>query len=448
MDARVSQLPSWTPLTCSLDPCIHLKNFLYDGDTDNLPLQPFRPRGAENIKPSLHQRHKSTGNLANGASNPSTAGFRGPAKRAAFGDVTNMAKQTVGGREGAKVHKVQSVAHFDQAKLPSNLNKENVHAGKDALSRPPQKLTTISSKPAPAPLDNRTNEPPKRSERIVTRDSAVAHAAPVPKKVQVQADRRSTSSQQEGYLDAPPLQPRHHKSQPQLKQQQPSLRRTQSRQLEKIEAVEEPKNVSDDNIDLVAMPYLDDDVITLDEAYADAQEVHLGCGVPTHLDHEAELGLHSKLPEIEEEPALVPVNYRDGPTPGLSEPEEYWDVEDEEDYENYEEQDEAYTTAQSWRSRDMTTGGVTSMLLPRVTSRVQRELDEARLEVMQTRPAEDIEEEAWDVSMVAEYGDEIFEYLREMEVSYALFSLTAYHILTIVSTDQDASQPTLHGIPD
>ncbi|OJD13143.1 hypothetical protein AJ78_06366 [Emergomyces pasteurianus Ep9510] len=94
-----------------------------------------------------------------------------------------------------------------------------------------------------------------------------------------------------------------------------------------------------------------------------------------------------------------------------SEPEEYWD-EDEDD--NYEE--DGCITARSHRSRDNTTGGATVLLLPKVTQKVQRELAIAKQIVESTRTAEDIEDEAWDTSMVAEYGDEIFQYMRELEM--------------------------------
>jgi hypothetical protein len=40
----------------------------------------------------------------------------------------------------------------------------------------------------------------------------------------------------------------------------------------------------------------------------------------------------------------------------------------------------------------------------------------AKEHVLQHQTEEEIEEEAWDVSMVAEYGDEIFAYMRELEV--------------------------------
>ncbi len=94
-------------------------------------------------------------------------------------------------------------------------------------------------------------------------------------------------------------------------------------------------------------------------------------------------------------------------------PEEYWN-EDEDDEEYYDA--DGYTTARSLRSRgDNTTSGVTLVLAPRVTAKTQRELEAARLYVEATRSPEDVEDEQWDTSMVAEYGDEIFEYMHTLE---------------------------------
>jgi G2/mitotic-specific cyclin 3/4 len=98
-------------------------------------------------------------------------------------------------------------------------------------------------------------------------------------------------------------------------------------------------------------------------------------------------------------------------TNGL-EQEEYWDEEEEEEYYDA----DGYTTARSLRSRgDNTTGGVTLVLAPRITTKTQRELEAARVFVEANRSAEDIEDEQWDTSMVAEYGDEIFEYMHSLE---------------------------------
>ncbi|PVI01051.1 hypothetical protein DM02DRAFT_366603 [Periconia macrospinosa] len=92
--------------------------------------------------------------------------------------------------------------------------------------------------------------------------------------------------------------------------------------------------------------------------------------------------------------------------------EEYWDEEDEE--EEYFDAD-GYTTTHTMRSRIDTTGGVTLNLAPRVTSRTKRELEAAKKWVEENKSNEDIEDELWDTSMVAEYGDEIFEYMHVLE---------------------------------
>jgi hypothetical protein len=102
------------------------------------------------------------------------------------------------------------------------------------------------------------------------------------------------------------------------------------------------------------------------------------------------------------------------PAPPLaSEPEEYWPEDEEEVYD-----EQGYTTAHSFRSRgDNTTGGATTVIIPKVTNKVRRELEDAKQLVVSVRTQEDIEDEMWDTSMVAEYGEEIFSYMRELEVS-------------------------------
>ncbi|KAF2199751.1 hypothetical protein GQ43DRAFT_105166 [Delitschia confertaspora ATCC 74209] len=95
-----------------------------------------------------------------------------------------------------------------------------------------------------------------------------------------------------------------------------------------------------------------------------------------------------------------------------SDPEEYWEEDEEEEYFDA----DGYTTARSLRERgDNTTGGVTIVLAPRVTTKSQRELMAAKQYVETHKTVEDIEDEQWDTSMVAEYGDEIFEYMRTLE---------------------------------
>ena len=94
------------------------------------------------------------------------------------------------------------------------------------------------------------------------------------------------------------------------------------------------------------------------------------------------------------------------------EPEEYWDGEDGENYE-----EEGYVTARSFKSRgDNTTCGVTTVLFPKFNQKIKRELAAAKELIESTKTDYDIFDETWDTTMVAEYGDEIFQYMRDLEV--------------------------------
>ncbi|PHH88658.1 hypothetical protein CDD83_7260 [Cordyceps sp. RAO-2017] len=386
--------------------------------------RPFRPRGVENAAPQLHQRHKSTGNLA-AASMASVAGIRGPAKRAAFGDVTNMAKNVAAARDDVKL-KLQPAVASHAAPPLAVVNKENLllsnvtiaNSGKkDAFHRPAQRSAALPGKQKPA-ADSRpaevTRKPvaerpqPDADGRLgLDEDLALPPLQPADTSGPGTALLPSQAS-----LEGLPLQPRHHRSQPQLKVPQPTLRRTQSKHLDGIEAAAD-KAARAHFHPAGSMPSRDLEPSSAGFVdYPGPPFAALDRDPLSGLRHDDEY-VDQKLPEISEEPPRAPGPGRDGQTTALSEPEDCWDeLEDEE----YDDQDQAYTTAHSFRSRDLTTGGVTTLLPPRVTARVQRELDEARLEMQRTRSKDDIEEELWDVSMVAEYGEEIFEYMRELEI--------------------------------
>ncbi|KAI4287641.1 MAG: hypothetical protein L6R35_003102 [Caloplaca aegaea] len=97
--------------------------------------------------------------------------------------------------------------------------------------------------------------------------------------------------------------------------------------------------------------------------------------------------------------------------PPVSEPEEYWDEEDG----NYEE--EGYVTARSFKSRgENTTNGVTTVVFPKVNQKIKKELAMAKDFIESTRTVEEIDDETWDTSMVAEYGEEIFGYMQDLEI--------------------------------
>lgn len=97
----------------------------------------------------------------------------------------------------------------------------------------------------------------------------------------------------------------------------------------------------------------------------------------------------------------------------VPEPEEYW--EDEDAVEVYEE--EGFVTARSFKTRgDSTIGGATTILFPKQTQRTRREVAVAKELIEGSKTAEEWEEEAWDTTMVVEYSDEIFGYMKELEI--------------------------------
>lgn len=85
-----------------------------------------------------------------------------------------------------------------------------------------------------------------------------------------------------------------------------------------------------------------------------------------------------------------------------------------------------YTTHKSIGMVSDTTGGTTLVLAPKYTAKINQEIAAAKEFVDATRTLEDIEDDHWDTSMVTEYGDEIFEYYRTLEVSSVLIG----HLLT------------------
>ncbi|KAL5119869.1 B-type cyclin [Pleosporales sp. CAS-2024a] len=132
----------------------------------------------------------------------------------------------------------------------------------------------------------------------------------------------------------------------------------------------------------------------------------------THATHQPEAEDKYEYIDALEEQARVTEKVRDEEIAKSLDREEYWEEDEEEEYYDFEGQ----TTVRSFRSRgDNTTGGVTQVLAPRITAKTQRELDAARQFVEANRSPEDVEDEQWDTSMVAEYGDEIFEYMHALE---------------------------------
>lgn len=344
-------------------------------------------------------------------------GLKAAAKRTAFGDVSNTVKSVSNVQDDSAIsgkHVLQEIvkplapqekpaAFLRPAQRPLNGASANVPLNNNSsstsnpISNIPRGLPEVKGAAIKRTLSKKNtliykdvDSEPAQPSQIDASQSARPGSAPVPPVHQS-------------------LGPRQHKSQPQImpppiniatKPDLQSLRRTLSR-------------VPDNN-------YADpsQDPLHSDPVYVDAPEV------PITSDEAYET--HMKLDREEKELAakeIIERQLRQLPAPPLvSEPEEYWE-EDEEDM--YDEQ--GYMTAHSNPSRgDNTTGGATTVLFPKVTNKVRNELAAAKSYVEASRTIEEIEDEQWDTSMVAEYGDEIFAYMRELEVSlhHTLFFLS------------------------
>ncbi|KAI1206291.1 cyclin-like protein [Annulohypoxylon truncatum] len=84
------------------------------------------------------------------------------------------------------------------------------------------------------------------------------------------------------------------------------------------------------------------------------------------------------------------------------------------DYEDGDYSDDQGYTGQ--HSPGATTGFVTMVVVPpKLTKKGEAEVDAAKAHVL-TKNWEEPSDDYWDIGMVAEYSDEIFEYMREMEI--------------------------------
>lgn len=368
----------------------------------------------------------------------SAVGFLRPAKRAAFGDVTNVSRATtsngVSSKDGVKPAAVKTSITTSQTNtraIAAATNKENVtHSRKDSLKGGFQR-TAAAAAAMLKPRSSNTNTHNNNNHSLPIETIQPLHELPAPKgphRHSQSATISTTSSAHISHIPTPSTssstreprlhQPRHHKSQPQLKQKQaPILRKTQSKQFERAEPL--PSMLVEP---LLELPELDTEsvgtAISTDSTDVESGNIMYLDSVSDAADLEPLVAV-TQAQDADHSANCVPAGgdasaaaFKESTGP-VSEPEEYWDEEYDEDYDD---QDQAYTTAHSFRSRDLTTGNVTTMLAPRVTNKVHKELEDARREVEASITPDELEEEFWDVTMVAEYGDEIFEYMRELEV--------------------------------
>lgn len=317
------------------------------------------------------------GNL-NGAT--TAGGFKGTFKRAAFGDLSNTSAPTVNQATKSLVKHTTNTAKMVPYKDDNKENAIKAGKSKEAFLRPAQRPSNGLK--------------PSSTTAGVSQTESRGHAT---------MKQTATKKASFVYADEPQQKEqtlrRQYRSQPYLRAADaPVLRRTQSKHTIQEE---KPYDVEDE---IDGTPYEDAvEELPRRDAYS-PPEVPVSEHLQPHKAADTKPPLHLPAPES---------MHSQQPAPSVPEAEEYWDEDDDEDL--YDEQ--GYTTAHSFRSHgDNTTTGATTLLVPKVTSRIQEELEEAKFYVEDNRLQDDIDEEEWDVSMVAEYGEEIFEYMRELEV--------------------------------
>ncbi|KAL5390585.1 hypothetical protein DPSP01_001660 [Paraphaeosphaeria sporulosa] len=335
------------------------------------PLRSLRIRD-ENAQPQLpagktiHQRNKSTPALST-LVNVAAMKAQG-AKRTVFADVSNVTRAVA--KDDIQVGKSKQLVIKDTAIVSAKeLAKPNT------LLRPAQRPLntktsgTAASEPAAAPVTKPVIEPTQTRKALLKKATTVfreTHADPAP----------------EVATTKPAAELLHDNVRVEQAPVQPVTKETTRRQHDSV-PVEHQRLV--------------------EASTTETRHAHAHVEIQERFEYVDAL----------EERALVMEKERNDELAKLHVPneEEYWDEDDEEYFEA-----DGYTTARSIRSRgDNTTGGVTLVLAPRVTTKSKRELEAARLFVEANKTQEDVEDEQWDTSMVAEYGDEIFEYMHSLE---------------------------------
>ncbi|KAL8418600.1 hypothetical protein RB594_001995 [Gaeumannomyces avenae] len=390
---------------------------------DSRPHRPLRlgmaaANGNENaapLKQALHQRHKSTGQIKNSTSLIPGGGLKLAPKRAAFGEV-NTNVRAVGLELNSKKAPMQTINSGKENSGSGAVGKKNT-----ILQQPAQRLKIHGSTVNQTSVTHAADVYPTRQSMIpeshhpITRKPHVETQAPQAVKAvatkkasfvyddsRQPAQARATDARPATAVDEAAAQikpemavknPRQYKSQPHLRTEQPALRRTVSRQLGEVRE----------------LPIVEQDEVP-DTPYEDALEelieANEACGG----------ALISASVDIDVRTELIGRKMEAAPAATVAfESEDNWDEEDVEL-----DEDQGYTTAHSFKSHgDNTTQGLAVLLAPKVTVRIREELELARIAVEESRTFDEIEEEQWDVSMVAEYGDEIFSYMRELETRMA-----------------------------
>lgn len=356
----------------------------------------------------IHHKHKSTGNLLQQQNQPVNGSLQVAAKRAAFGDRSNTARGVLSRDDSS----ISTKAKGTMAVVP------------------PSKLV--------APATGKEND----GIRVVGKDAAKKETAVVP------VVRRNS------HLNLPSKKATHLPGQPKRTTVYADLPRPDdaienaSSNLESLRGLVIPSSPEP-----AAIPTPEDEKphhcheksqnnLPLGITHSDD-----GVAEPPYLDAVEELPVEViNYPVLEAKPlSLIPLSYLPDPEPAVKVsaktvdftaldllshiPDEDPAYSSEPDEDLYD--DQGYTTAHSVRDQDeptalndhtdptrsSSTATLTVMFPPKLGKKGLAELEAAKGFVEAKRAYEDFDEDLWDISMVAEYSTEIFEYMRKMEVS-------------------------------
>ncbi|KAI5924825.1 cyclin-like protein [Camillea tinctor] len=401
---------------------------------DAKPCRPARPLpnlGNENSIPptnkTVHQRHKSTGNLLNMAA---PGGLNVAARRNVLADVNRSSRGMTDSSAGASKNMVSSVILTKDQE-----NRKQPTTTKDAFLRPavrPSKAGSIATSASMSTLRPLVGENQIKSRPIAQarskRQTTIVYNDNLPKKEELAPKPNLTKPAVPSHSHLPQLVPSYQfapaRSEPAPSDSYSRIHEHQIRESKvEVSFVKERRSQGTENVKLPEPQYVDEE--NTEAIYLDAVEEI------TREEHR----FHSLLPGERPMPTVnalyepitlskpttktevKAIEYQPGyPTPGTMDDQAELSDYDDEDYYD----DQGYTTAHSTSRGDNTTLGATTVIIPpKLTKKGIAEIEAAKKIVESKRTDNDIQEESWDVSMVTEYGDEIFQYMRDLELDLA-----------------------------
>ena len=413
--------------------------------------QPQRPTrtvraiyGDENVIPTagaqktLHQRNKSSPALS---TMHQAGGLKLAAKRTAFGDVSNTANLSRPSKDDSAIG-AKGEYSISEKLIPTQQDKKA-----SSFLRPAQRPLSVSG--LKGLLNNVTNSTslPSVKQPLVdiqqplqqgsqaanTRKLVTKKSTAVFKDAVATQPQHSAPEVQKSFPTTAPVAPVHREFQPRQQSKESDESREPQLKSQPIQREQAVQVVAHEPAAAPLAVHASSEeraVLRSDGIYIDEHGQVQFYGLEESIEH-----VDGLQPSDKGLPLAVDVQNRSGntgqdqvldayhakshPEPhrrptlaSVSEPEEYWDDEGEETYD-----EEGYVTARSFKSRgENTTGGATTVLFPKVNQKTRKEIACAKELIERSKTTEELEDEAWDTTMVAEYGEEIFQYMKDLEV--------------------------------